>query len=331
MNILSIFVLKCLRHLYQDLFGQPAYDPVPLCSIEEGGELIYNMLSKNEPCMIARYGANELNCVTNYLEIEYGDHNIWKNLKGESLDWWWNKGVMRCMETNAGFFPPTDECLSKFSEMMLENSQYADAIAVFNPVKRGLPKMTSYLPSHVSYFPRISFDSFLLNNPWTRVLQGQKILVIHPFAELIETQYAKRKSLFDNPAVLPDFELLTLKAVQSIGGVTEQGFSNWFEGLDWMISEMDKIDYDIVLIGCGAYGFPLAAHAKRTGHKAVHIGGTLQLLFGIKGKRWEDPKYGTVYGIPEGSYSKIMDNPSWVRPDEYRTKQSENAEGACYW
>lgn len=47
---------------------------------------------------------------------------------------------------------------------------------------------------------------------------------------------------------------------------------------------MDKIDYDICLIGCGAYGFPLAAHAKRKGKKAVHLGGALQLLFGIKGK-----------------------------------------------
>lgn len=47
---------------------------------------------------------------------------------------------------------------------------------------------------------------------------------------------------------------------------------------------MDKVEYDVCLIGCGAYGFPLAAHAKRTGHKAIHLGGSLQLLFGIAGK-----------------------------------------------
>lgn len=32
-------------------------------------------------------------------------------------------------------------------------------------------------------------------------------------------------------------------------------------------------DYDICLIGYSAYGFPLAAHAKRKGKKAVHLGG----------------------------------------------------------
>lgn len=49
-----------------------------------------------------------------------------------------------------------------------------------------------------------------------------------------------------------------------------------------MKDEIDKRDYDIALIGCGAYGFPLAAHIKRSGKKAVHLGGALQLLFGIK-------------------------------------------------
>ena len=50
-----------------------------------------------------------------------------------------------------------------------------------------------------------------------------------------------------------------------------------------MKSQMDQTDYDIALIGCGAYGFPLAAHAKRMGKQAIHMGGSLQLLFGIRG------------------------------------------------
>ena len=130
---------------------------------------------------------------------------------------------------------------------------------------------------------------------------------------------------------LPDFELITLKAVQSIGGINEQGFGNWFEGLEWMKSEIDKIDYDVALIGCGAYGFPLAAHVKRKGKMAVHIGGKLQLFFGIRGKRWENPLYGTKEGFPIGTYSEMLNNPAWVRPTEYKTKESENAENACYW
>lgn len=49
-----------------------------------------------------------------------------------------------------------------------------------------------------------------------------------------------------------------------------------------------KIDFDIAIIGCGAYGMPLAAKLKKTGKQAIHLGGETQLLFGIKGKWWEE-------------------------------------------
>lgn len=331
MNSVSIFALKCLRHAYRSVFGLPHYQSIPLCGLEEGGEMIFNILSEDKPCMIARYGANELNCIINYLEIKYGDHNVLKNIKGESHDWWWNEGMICNMYNNAGFFPTTDEYLSQFSEMMLEDSKIVDMLAIFPPIKRNIIKMKPYVPTGVSYFPMASYDSFLLKNPWTRILEGKRVLVIHPFAELIERQYSKHHLLFETQDVLPDFYLITLKSVQSIGGVTEQGYSNWFEGLEWMKNEIEKQSFDIALIGCGAYGFPLAAHAKRTGHQAVHIGGSLQLLFGIKGKRWEDPRYGIKYGIPEGTYSNILNNPAWVRPDQYRTNESNKVEDACYW
>jgi hypothetical protein len=99
-----------------------------------------------------------------------------------------------------------------------------------------------------------------------------------------------------------------------------------------MKAEIDKQDYDVCLIGCGAYGFHLAAHIKRSGKKAVHLGGSLQLLFGIKGKRWEDPNYGVKeWGIPFGSYSELI-NRDWVRPgDVYKPKNADKVEGACYW
>lgn len=60
--------------------------------------------------------------------------------------------------------------------------------------------------------------------------------------------------------------------------------------------------------------------------------GSLQLLFGIRGKRWEDPNYGVQeWGIAPGSYSKLS-NEHWVRPGENEKPKNANAvEGACYW
>lgn len=93
-----------------------------------------------------------------------------------------------------------------------------------------------------------------------------------------------------------------------------------------MKDEIDHQDYNICLIGAGAYGFPLAAHVKRQGKKAVHLGGSLQLLFGIIGKRWENPNYNKHY-----DYAALI-NEYWVRPGaKFQPKNSKKVEEACYW
>ena len=331
MNQVSIFLLKCLSHGYSRFWRPTIKTDYNTLGRKEGNELLYKILSSDRPCMIARYGANEINCISNYLAIKNNDHNIWKIIKGESHGWWWNKGMLNELYRVAGFFPIDDEHLSRFSELMLEDSKDLDVLAIFPSVYKNLPNLLPYIPTDIPLIQLVSFDSFLYDNPWTKILKGRNVLVIHPFAELIEEQYKNRNRLFNNTDVLPSFNLITIKAVQSMSGVNTNGYKDWFEGLCWMKEEMDKQNYDIVLLGCGAYGFPLAAHAKRTGHKAVHIGGSLQLLFGIKGKRWENPLYGHKVGIPQGTYSELLKNSAWVSPTAYRTRESEKAENACYW
>lgn len=157
-------------------------------------------------------------------------------------------------------------------------------------------------------------------HPWSKSLEGKKVLVVHPFAESIQKQYSRRDLLWENPDVLPSFDLKTLKAVLSLAG-EEVPYQDWFEALDSMKQQMDETDYDIAIIGCGAYGFHLAAHAKRSGKKAVHLGGATQILFGIKGKRWED--------IP--AVSRFF-NEYWIRPFSEETPNNrERVEGGCYW
>ena len=53
-----------------------------------------------------------------------------------------------------------------------------------------------------------------------------------------------------------------------------------------MKKDLDKLTFDAALIGAGAMGLPIAAHIKKLGKVALHLGGDLQLLFGIKGSRW---------------------------------------------
>jgi hypothetical protein len=91
-----------------------------------------------------------------------------------------------------------------------------------------------------------------------------------------------------------------------------------------MENDIGQIDFDIALIGCGAYGMPLGAFIKDEMHKqAMHIGGSLQILFGIKGKRWEGENY---------NYDKLLYNDAWVRPtDDLKPANYKNVEEGCYW
>lgn len=134
------------------------------------------------------------------------------------------------------------------------------------------------------------------------------MLVVSPFEETIRKQYEKRKLLFKNPDVLPDFELVTLKAVQGIGDSKKDlPYKDWFEALEDMKSKISKIDFDIALIGAGAYGMFLGAHCKELGKKAVHMGGATQLLFGIKGRRWDT------------FFEKTLYNENWTRVSQKET------------
>ena len=327
MNSLSIFILKVLRKLYARAFG--GYQLPPLqCEKDpdKASEMVYNLLASEQPCMIARFGATEMSAIINYLGVNAEYHSFGKFIKGEQPEWWWNKNIMNQMQQWSGFFPPTPENMQRFGEMMMEDAKEVDLLGSWLNEESRIYQNCNI---HAVKLPFL--EPYHASHPWSRILANKKILVIHPFADLITRQYQKRKLLFKNQDVLPDFELDTIQAIQSLGGEAN-GFNDWFAALEWMKQEMDKRDYDICLIGCGAYGFPLAAHAKRRGKKAVHLGGALQLLFGIKGKRWEDPNYGVKeWGIPYGSYTTLI-NEYWVRPDDcMRPKNAKQIEGGCYW
>lgn len=326
MNSLSIITIKALRKLYAKTFGRYQFPPLQREGApDKASEMIYNLLSDDKPCMIARFGANELNAVINYLGVNATKRSIWKFIQGKQPEWWWNKNIMYNMENNAGFFPVTPENMQRFGEIMIKDAKEVDLLGSWLN-----NEYYFYKDKNIKAVKLVLLEPYHSKNPWSRILHNKKILVIHPFAQLIKSQYKKRKLLFKNPNVLPDFELITLEAVQSLGGSNDK-FQTWFDALQWMENEMDKIDYDICLIGCGAYGFPLAAHAKRKGKKAVHLGGALQLLFGIKGKRWEAKDYASKWQLPKDAYLSLF-NESWVRPSKNETpSNASKVEGGCYW
>jgi hypothetical protein len=329
MTQISIYALKALRKIYAKIFSvQSLAKPECIQDADIASKLIYDKLMSEEPCMIARFGSTELMTVVNYLGVHKEDRkNIFLYIQGKELDWWWNKNCLRQIQQLSGFFPATVEKVELFCELMMEGIKELDILGSWLANEQYFENELKNIP--FVHLPLL--EPYWSKFPWTKALEGKNILVVHPFAELIEQQYKeKRTKLFSNIDILPEFNLQTIKAVQSLGGETN-GFNDWFEALDWMKKEIDICEYDICLLGCGAYGFPLAAHIKRQGKKAFHLGGALQLLFGIKGKRWEKPNYGAVWHVPSGYYLSLM-NDYWIRPDDkFKSENSNQVENACYW
>lgn len=321
MNKYQILILKSIRKVYLALLNRTkALKPECIQDSDVVSQIIQDTLMADKPCMIARFGSTELTCLTNYIGVDQEKNQYLNYIKGKSNPWWWEQNIISQMQQWSGFFPARVDKIEQFCELMLQDIPEVDILASWLPDEQLFDK-------ELENSSKIEFE--LLNPyfskiPWTKALEGKKVLVVHPFENTIKHQYKKRELLFkDN--VLPEFELMTIKAVQSIAG-NSTGFNDWFEALDYMKAEIDKHDYDICLIGCGAYGFPLAAYVKRMGKKAVQLGGSLQLLFGIRGKRWEDLNYNSTY-----NYAKLI-NEYWVKPEEdEKPLGAATIEGACYW
>ncbi|WP_295671478.1 hypothetical protein [uncultured Mucilaginibacter sp.] len=282
-------------------------------------ELIKNGLLADAPFMVARLGSTELACMVNYLGVK--EQSKYKSVKGyvtgKSPAWWWSKSIMQQMQDWSGFFPVDVGNIERFCEMMIGILPNVDVLGswlkeekFFNEELLGSKKVVLE-----------DLEPFFTPNPWTWALEGKKVLVVHPFDEAIKNQFEVREYLFGNK-LLPDFELTTIPAVQSLAR-EKTPYDSWFDALDSMKEKIAATDFDVCILGCGAYGFPLASFVKDMGKKAIHLGGVTQLLFGIKGKRWENY---IVY-----PYTNLY-NEYWIRPgDKNRPKKAAIVESACYW
>lgn len=331
MKIKDIFI-RATKHAFRFLTNKKFV--LPDCEVhrQKANDLIYEALSSQEPTMIARFGTTEIITINNYLCINSEERylkKIWNFISDHTHTPWWFEENIKYLDIFSGVFPPTQQTAEKFSERYLQDIPQIDILGSFQYYEKFMPLQNDVKLLHLE-----TLYPFFVERPWTRVLKGKKVLVIHPFEDTIKFQYSQRKHLFQNEQILPEFELITIKAIQSAAGI-KAPFNDWFEALEHMEKQISTLEFDICLLGCGAYGLPLAAHVKRMGKKAIHLGGGLQLLFGIKGKRW-DPvsNYGSWYQIPhlfDQNYCDLY-NDKWIRPlDTDTPKNAIKLDGATYW
>lgn len=289
-----------LREMYYDY----SYRNINVLTIRGGSDLIVEMLRSDEPFLVGRLGSEESRTVRNWM-------------KGRS----YSKRNYHNILFNAGVFPNDKDTMDRFCDAYVHSVSNADLILTWGCVGEA-DIIKRYAPPNVAFGRNGTFNFMFYDEPWTKALKGKRVLVIHPFVDTIRSQYEKRRLLFSDE-LLPEFkELYLIKAVLSnAGGYEDLEYKSWFEALEHMKNEIDKIDFDVALVGAGAYGMPLSAYCKRRGKQAIYMGGGLQILFGIRGRRWDNTPQFVPYF-----------NEYWIYPDENETpKQKEAVEGGSYW
>lgn len=274
MNITNVYTTKVGVHkdtIPMEQFTNRFVEP------EEANRFLYQTILEDKPFYIGRLGSVEMECMCHYLYF------LNRVNGGKDV---YPPNVKMIMNINAGFFPPEDKLLDRFAQTYLEDMKEMDMIWCRFLSRFENKIYTDFYGNKPITLYKYTCMPNLYELPWTAALKGKKVLVIHPFETSIQKNYKIKDKLFDNKLFLPDFELLTYKPVQSIAG-NKPDYDTWFDALEAMKQDISKIDFDVAFIAAGAYGLALGAHIKRMGKKAFHVGGILQLYFGIRGRAWE--------------------------------------------
>ena len=279
---------------------------------QAGNDLLRDAIRKGSPILISRFGTTEM-------EFCLDSHIL--NLESPSV----SEKTMNLWRLS-GVFPLNKEQLSKFFDVYTSSARSIDICGLrIKPTEYSYwnleTRMLREFQPSSSYVDIDLLCPISIKDPWTNSLEGKRILVIHPFKDSIERQLLLRASLFKDADWLPKADYTVLKAPQTLSATSAN--ETWTDNLEETMDRVSKIDFDIALIGCGAYGLPLGAKIKESGKVAIHVGGALQLFFGILGLRWESELEKI---IPETHFK------NWCWPDATETPvASKVVEGGAYW
>jgi hypothetical protein len=160
---------------------------------------------------------------------------------------------------------------------------------------------------------------------WTGVLDGQKVCVVSSFTDTIRGQIKKDIWQGETKGMLPSADWSFVKTgyapCLALGRAGwECDAESWETCADYVVAEVLKTGARVVIIGCGGLAMVIAARLKAAGKICIVMGGATQVLFGIKGRRWEGHQISGFW------------TSEWVGPSASETPAgASEVERGCYW
>jgi hypothetical protein len=216
----------------------------------------------------------------------------------------------------AGVFPKTKQAFDCFCRTYLKSLPCFDGLYLWQ--KDSYLKKVEQKLALVHCPKAAHLHSDLISHKTLFDLHNYKWLIVSPFVELMSKQLHKLQDI--HPQIDPDKTRLQgcqFLKVPVHASLEKSPFESWDEGLEVLAERASKISFDLAIVGAGAWSLPLLAKIKESGKSGIHLGGDTQLIFGIKGKRWDS------YGIY---------NEHWIRPPQPANKAAlQEIDQGTYW
>lgn len=272
-------------------------------NIDTGNQVIVDRLQQNEPFCVARL-AGALSTIS------------------MSVDRRINPDVQSVCDaiTNDGMYHNNSTELLQLIEKYISGIRSADYLACFSELVVEEQKYFLDKFEHIKTIHNRSLEPFYTDQtPWTKELNDRKVLVVSSHTSSFSVQIANNNL----PAMwAQDQQFELYKSYNTLAN--NRPHNSCLETLDVMKNDISKLNFDVAILGCGGYGLMLCDHIKHELKKScIYIGGSLQLLFGVLGRRWVSNAL---------VRDKLNNFNNFIFPvDQDKIDNFETIEFGCYW
>jgi hypothetical protein len=222
-----------------------------------------------------------------------------------------------CLKQN-GIFPTDTDFILRFNEAFVQDLRQLDFY--------GLKAVGTEAAMLAAYHP----DRSLVSRPdncYLPSFAGQRLLLVSPIANLLaeranqktfEAVWAKIGKAWFHPA-----DVVPVEIPFAMAPATRHRFPSVLDLLDESMARIQAASFDVALVGASGLGIPIAARIKAMGKVAISIGGDLQILFGVRGRRWRERE----------TWRQRYFTDAWIDvPPAYSfPEKDEMVEGGAYW
>jgi len=285
-------------------------------ALEANASKLCELFQTNEPFLVGRNGTIELEVLDTYINNRM-----------------FSQRSLEILEKNAGVFP----CDGEYAEQWCKD--YIKALANSVMIAEGWYEPLKDVEKYMLDVINPSRTSLLLRNlepyyvkpelRWTQYLAGKRVAIINSFAHTCEEQTYLSKAIWpeDTESLLPE-STIWLPIQTYYSPIVALGSAEWpshirnyKDAVEYIVKKTLKEDAEVAIIGCGGLGMLIGHELKKCGLQCIVLGGATPLLFGIRGKRWNN----------HAIISKFFNDAWVVPPNSCKPNGYKAIEGGCYW